>query len=59
MPQDSIFGLVLNDLYPLTHCSSEKHCLVSEMAGERVEIRSSELDMGLSSSDNWVWRWTR
>lgn len=29
------------------------------MAGERAEVRSSELDIGLSSSDNQVWRWTR
>lgn len=52
MPQDSIFGSGLNELYPLTCCSLEKHCIVSEMAGERAEVRSSELDTGLSSSDN-------
>ena len=34
--------------------SSVKKCLVSGMAEERAKVRLSELDMGLSSSNNLV-----
>ena len=49
-----VFWSVLNELCPLTRRSLVKKCLVSGMAEERAEVRSSELDTGLSSSDNPV-----
>ena len=52
--RDSSLGLVLVDLYPLLHQSLN---WFKEMVGEREvvsEVRSSELEMGLSSSDDPV-----
>ena len=54
VPQDFVFRSVLNELYPLTRCSLVKKCLLSGMVEERAKVRSSELDTGLSSSDNLV-----
>ena len=43
---------VLLELYPLIHQSFIWHHLNNEMVKERVDVRSSELDRGLSSNDN-------
>ena len=55
--QECTFRRVLLKLYPLIQHSLVQHHLVSEMAEEGVvgtEVRSSELDTGLSFSDNPV-----
>ena len=44
----------MNELCPLTDRSLVKKCLASGMAEEKAKVRSSELDMGLSSSNNLV-----
>lgn len=50
-PRDSALGLVLADLFPLMRQSLNWFRYIQEMF---VEVRSSELDTGLSSSDKAV-----
>lgn len=52
--RECAFRCVLLKLYPLVQHSLVQHHLVSEMAEEGTEVRSSEHDTGLSFSDNPV-----
>lgn len=55
--KDSAFRPTLNDLYPLLHRSLNWYRLLCEMSMEEREgsvVKSSELEMGLSSSDKPV-----